>query len=316
MTYEDAPCASEAMRAGRLLFVWKLRCAPTENRKLRITVVRIKEALRFYISLNSHSTNNHTIGLPGIARGSTRKENTVKKSMAVLSLSLAATFGLAACSSNAKAPAESQSASTSASASASASASSSASAAATTSASTSASASASANANSSSSSAKESGSQKGGLSGASSMPTDVTDSSYGSKVYEHYKETVEEAKKDHSTKRTTNTEGNVYADPDGSIAVVEAKNGSYISIENDGGWVRVTPEGEVIAVTAKGGWAAVKPNGEIINVDENGAASIMNVKTSEVSDDYQSLEVPKTPAPVGDFPAPKSPVKPTSMAAN
>lgn len=214
----------------------------------------------------------------------------MKKSMAVLSLSLAATFGLAACSSNAKAPAESQSAS--------------------------ASASASATAGSSSSSAKESGSQKGSLSGASAMPTDATDSSYGPKVYEHYKETVEEAKKDHSTKRTTNTEGNVYADPDGSIAVVEAKNGSYISIENDGSWVRVTPEGEVIAVTEKGGWAAVKPNGEIINVDENGAASIMNVKTSEISDDYQSVEVPKTPAPVGDFPAPKSPVKPTSMAAN
>lgn len=148
------------------------------------------------------------------------------------------------------------------------------------------------------------------------MPTDATDSSYGPKVYEHYKETVEEAKKDHSTKRTTNTEGNVYADPDGSIAVVEAKNGSYISIEKDGSWVRVTPEGEVAAVTDKGGWAAVKPNGEIINVDENGAASIMNVKTSEISDDYQSLEVPKTPAPVGDFPAPKTPVKPTSMAVN
>jgi len=148
------------------------------------------------------------------------------------------------------------------------------------------------------------------------MPTDATDSSYGPKVYEHYKETVEEAKKDHSTKRTTNTEGNVYADPDGSIAVVEAKNGSYISIENDGSWVRVTPEGEVIAVTDKGGWAAVKPNGEVISVDENGAASIMNVKTSEVSGDYQSLELPKPPAPVGDLPAPKNPVKPTSLAAN
>ncbi|OFJ76438.1 transcriptional regulator, partial [Rothia sp. HMSC065B04] len=200
------------------------------------------------------------------------------------------------------------------SASASASASSSASANASTSTATSASA--SANPNSSSSSAKESGSQKGGLSGASAIPTDATDSSYGPKVYEHYKEIVEEAKKDYSTKRTTNTEGNVYADPDGSIAVVETQNGSYISIENDGSWVRVTPEGEVIAVTEKGGWAAVKPNGEIINVDENGAASIMNVKTSEISDDYQSVEVPKTPAPVGDFPAPKKPVKPTSLAAN
>lgn len=104
----------------------------------------------------------------------------------------------------------------------------------------------------------------------------------------------------------------MYAAPDGSIAVVEAKNGNYISIENDGSWVRVTPEGEVVAVTDNGGWAAVKPNGEMINVDDNGAASIMNVKTSEVSDDYQSLELPKPPAPVGDLPAPKNPVKPTS----
>lgn len=108
----------------------------------------------------------------------------------------------------------------------------------------------------------------------------------------------------------------MYADPDGSIAVVEAKNGSYISIENDGSWVRVTPEGEVIAVTEKGAWIAVNPNGEITSVDENGATSMINIKTSEVSGDYQSLELPKTPAPVGDFPAPKTPVKPTSMAVN
>jgi len=236
----------------------------------------------------------------------------VKKTMAVLSLSLAATFGLAACGGNSGTNSNS---SASASASASATAGSS-SASSSASASASASATASATAGSSSASAKESESQKSGLSGASAMPTDPTDRNYGPQLYAHYKEADEEAKKDRSAKKTTNTEGNVYADPDGSIAVVEAKNGSYISIENDGSWVRVTPEGEVIAVTEKGGWAAVKPNGEIINVDENGAASIMNVKTSEISDDYQSLEVPKTPAPVGDFPAPKTPVKPTSMAVN
>lgn len=214
----------------------------------------------------------------------------MKKTMAVLSLGLAATFGLAACSSNAKAPAESQS--------------------------TSSNASASATAGSSSASAKESESQKSGLSGASAMPTDPTDSNYGPQLYAHYKEAVEEAKKDRSAKKTTNTEGNVYTASDGSIAVVEAKNGNYISIENDGSWVRVTPEGEVAAVTDKGGWVAVKPNGEVISVDENGAASIMNVKTSEVSGDYQSLELPKPPAPVGDLPAPKNPVKPTSLATN
>ena len=148
------------------------------------------------------------------------------------------------------------------------------------------------------------------------MPNGATDSSYGPKVYQTYKEAVEEAKKDPSAKKTTNADGNVYTASDGSIAIVEAKNGNYIAVQNNGSWVRVTPEGEVIAVTEKGGWAAVKPNGEIINVDENGAASIMNVKTSEISDDYQSLEVPKTPAPVGDFPAPKTPVKPSSVATN
>jgi predicted transcriptional regulator len=145
------------------------------------------------------------------------------------------------------------------------------------------------------------------------MPTDPTDSNYGPQIYKRYKEIVEEAKKDHSTKRTTNTEGNVYAAPDGSIAVVEAKNGNYISIENDGSWVRVTPEGEVVAVDDKGAWIAVNPNGEITSVDENGATSMINIKTSEVSGDYQSLELPKIPAPVGDLPAPKNPVKPTSV---
>ncbi len=241
----------------------------------------------------------------------------MKKTMAVLSLSLATALGLAACSSNAKAPAESQSSSASASASASVSASANAgSSSASSSASASASAPASANAGSSSSSAKESESQKSGLSGASAMPTDPTDSNYGPQLYEYYKETVEEAKKDPSAKKTTNTEGNVYTASDGSIAVVEAQNGDYISIEKDGSWVRVTPEGEVAAVTDKGGWVAVKPNGEVISVDENGAASIMNVKTSEVSGDYQSLELPKPPAPVGDLPAPKNPVKPTSLATN
>ena len=237
----------------------------------------------------------------------------MKKSIAVLSLSLAAALGLAACSSNAKAPAESSSASSSASASATAGSQSTSSSA---SASASASATASATAGSSSSSAEESESQKSGLSGASAMPTDPTDSNYGPQLYEYYKEAVEEAKKDPSAKKTTNTEGNVYTASDGSIAVVEAQNGDYISIENDGSWVRVTPEGEVAAVTDKGGWVAVKPNGEVISVDENGAASIMNVKTSEVSGDYQSLELPKPPAPVGDLPAPKNPVKPTSLATN
>ena len=148
------------------------------------------------------------------------------------------------------------------------------------------------------------------------MPNGASDSSYGPKVYETYKEAVEEAKKDPSAKKTTNTEGNVYTASDGSIAIVEAKNGNYIAIQNDGSWLRVTPEGEVVTVDAKGSWGLIKPNGEVVHVDENGATSIVNIKTLETSNDYQSLEVPKTPAPAGDLPAPKNPVKPSSVATN
>ena len=75
---------------------------------------------------------------------------------------------------------------------------------------------------------------------------------------ETYKEAVEEAKKDPSAKKTTNADGNVYAASDGSIAIVEAKNGNYIAVQNNGSWLRVTPEGEVVTVDAKGSWALLQ----------------------------------------------------------
>ena len=241
----------------------------------------------------------------------------MKKSIAVLSLSLAGLLGLAACGSSPKNPDSSQSASSSASVSATASASAnSSSSSSASSESTSSSSSSSAKAESTSSSSaksstKGSETQASGSSANPALPNGASDSSYGPKVYETYKEAVEEAKKDPSAKKTTNADGNVYAASDGSIAIVEAKNGNYI-----GSWLRVTPEGEVVTVDAKGSWALFKTNGEVAHIDENGATSIVNIKTFEVSTDYQSLEVPKTPAPVGDFPAPKTPVTPSSVATN
>lgn len=247
----------------------------------------------------------------------------MKKSIAVLSLSLAGLLGLAACGSSPKNPDSSQSATSSVSASATASASASASANSSSSSSASAKAestsasSASAKAEfTSSASAKGSETQASGSSANPAMPNGATDSSYGPKVYQTYKEAVEEAKKDPSAKKTTNADGNVYTASDGSVAVVEAKNGNYIAIKGDGSWLRVTPEGEVVTVDAKGSWGLFKANGEVAHVDENGATSIVNIKTFEVSTDYQSLEVPKTPAQVGDLPAPKTPVKPSSVATN
>lgn len=246
----------------------------------------------------------------------------MKKSIAVLSLSLAGLLGLAACGSSPKSPDSSQSASSSASASATASASAnSSSSSSASSESTSSSSSSSAKAESTSSSSaksstKGSETQASGSSANPALPNGSSDSSYGPKVYETYKEAVEEAKKDPSAKKTTNADGNVYTASDGSIAIVEAKNGNYIAVQNDGSWLRVTPEGEAVTVDAKGSWGLFKTNGEVAHVDENGATSIVNIKTFEVSTDYQSLEVPKTPAPVGDFPAPKTPVTPSSVAKN
>ena len=93
----------------------------------------------------------------------------------------------------------------------------------------------------------------------------------------------------------------MYTASDGSVAVVEAKNGNYIAIKDDGSWLRVTPEGEVVTVDAKGSWGLIKTNGEVAHVDENGATSIVNIKTWETS---------------SDLPAPKTPVKPSSVATN
>lgn len=237
----------------------------------------------------------------------------MKKSIAVLSLSLAGLLGLAACGSSPKNPDSSQSASSSASVSATASASAnSSSSSSASSESTSSSSSSSAKAESTSSSSaksstKGSETQASGSSANPALPNGASDSSYGPKVYETYKEAVEEAKKDPSAKKTTNADGNVYAASDGSIAIVEAKNGNYIAVQNDGSWLRVTPEGEAVTVDAKGSWALFKTNGEVAHVDENGATSIVNIKTFEVSTDYQSLEVPKTPAPVGISPLRRPP---------
>lgn len=65
----------------------------------------------------------------------------------------------------------------------------------------------------------------------------------GKKRYDTYKESVEQAKKDPSIKKSTNADGTVYIDEKNGVSLVEAKNGDYIMINNDGGWLRVTPDG-------------------------------------------------------------------------
>lgn len=74
----------------------------------------------------------------------------------------------------------------------------------------------------------------------------------GKKRYDTYKESVEQAKKDPSIKKSTNADGTVYIDEKNGVSLVEAKNGDYIMINNDGGWLRVTPDGSVSTVSGSG----------------------------------------------------------------
>lgn len=282
------------MRAGRF-------CALAEYRQNEVLgwtreITPAQQLPPITDTLNTHRSSEPT-----------RKENTVKKSIAVLSLSLAATLGLAACSpTNIKAPAESQSASASASASATASASASATASASVSSESKASASATGSASASSDSSSD-------TKGTDSSSSDNTAVRIGKQRYNVFKKGAEQAKKDPNAKKSTNADGTVYTNTKEGASIVEAKNGDYILIRDDGGWIRVSPDGSLSSVSESGDWSVIKTNGDTIAVDENGEATITNVVTGEYSQDYKSLELPKPPAPVDGYStAPKEGVKPTS----
>lgn len=119
----------------------------------------------------------------------------------------------------------------------------------------------------------------------------------GKKNYESLKNGLEEAKKNPSTKKSTNTDGTVYSDPNSAISIVEAANGDYILIRNDGAWTRASLDGSLSTVDEDGTWGTINPNGDIVAVQEDGTASIFNSKTGASSTNYDSLELPKPPAP-------------------
>lgn len=135
------------------------------------------------------------------------------------------------------------------------------------------------------------------------------------KNYESLKNGLEEAKKNPSTKKSANTDGTVYSDPNGAISIVEAANGDYILIRNDGAWTRASLDGSLSTVDEDGTWGTINPNGDIVAVQEDGTASIFNSKTGASSTNYDSLELPKPPATVGDYSTqPKEGVKPTNAS--
>lgn len=235
----------------------------------------------------------------------------MKKSIAVLSLSLASLLGLAACAPAVKAPVASG---RSASASASASPSASPSAEDSQSASESPSASSESSSKpSSSASARET---------ASSNSTDVDGAAESRKtameLYKAYARSVDAVEKvPAGIVRGENADGKTYTSESNKVTLVAGKDKEYvIRIKNDGSWSRARANGEAELVNPDGSWIRIKPDGERIAVKGSGTVYISYHQGDVPKDLINTLEAPKLPAPVeGSVGVPKEPVKPTKISS-
>lgn len=238
----------------------------------------------------------------------------MKKSIAVLSLSLAVTLSLAACDEATQTTTISHE-STSASATPNASSTSlTASAASPESQVTSSDAQAKAEEETAGADSTQDASDEKQV--AEDEESKPANSNSGAGNQKSFKETIEEAKKSPASKKSTNADGTVYTSSLGDeIAIVEANNGDDIIIKKDGSWGRVTPDGSIITVEADGSWHAIMAGGRLINVESDGMTQIIDFKNEVNEESYTSLEVPQTPAPVEALNVtPKEPVKPTKRA--
>ena len=236
----------------------------------------------------------------------------MKKSIAVLSLGLAATLGLVACGETTQTVTISQSASPSATASVS----STAPTASVSPESQMASSKAPAKSEeepAEADSTQDASDEEQAVAEEDSQPAESN--SDGAKE-KSFKETIEEAKKSPAARKSTNADGTVYTSSLGDeVAIVEANNGDDIIINKDGSWSRLTPKKSIVTVEADGSWSAIMADGRLISVEADGLTKIIDFKNGVKEDSYASLEVPQTPAPVDALNiTPKDPVKPTKMA--
>lgn len=245
----------------------------------------------------------------------------MKKSIAVLSLGLAATLGLAACGETTQTTTISnESASTRATSSvapnATASVSSSPLATSASSESQPTSSEAPAKAEEEPTEADSTQDTSAEKQAAVEEDSQPADSTFDGGNQKSFKETIEEAKKSPAARKSTNADGTVYTSSLGDeIAIVEANNGDDIIIKKDGSWSRLTPEKSFIAVEADGSWHVITANGRLINVDADGLTKIIDFDHEVNEDSYASLDIPQTPAPVAALKVtPKEPAKPTKMA--
>lgn len=228
----------------------------------------------------------------------------MKKSIVVLSLSLAATFGLAACGGNSGGSTSSPSASASASASATASAPASTSVAAET-------------------TMADTKTSQGTISAPSNLPTEATEALKKSEesnqqatsaFYSAVKESLNEFKNEAGVKKVQTSDGTVYYNDE--VAVFESKGGAIVIIKNTGAWSSFDSNGGTIVVDEDGSWIKVNPEDNLYTaVRADGAAAVMNTKTLEQATDVSTIDIPKAPGPINGFRGTaKTPVKPTKVA--
>ena len=235
----------------------------------------------------------------------------MKKSIAVLSLTIAGALGLAACGGNSGTNSNS-SASASASASATASAPASTSAAAT-SESTSAAA---------ETTKAETKTTQGTISAPSGLPSEATEAlkkgqesadQAASAGYTASKKALEQLKSESGVKKVQTSDGTVYYTD--KLAVFESKDGAIVSIQNNGVWTSMDSNGTSIVVKEDGSWIKTNPKDNLYTVvNADGTASVLNTKTFEKATDVSTIETPKAPGRIDGFSGTaKTPVKPTKI---
>ena len=237
----------------------------------------------------------------------------MKKSIAVLSLTIAGALGLAACGGNSGTNSNS-SASASASASATASAPASTSAAATSKSTPSAAA---------ETTKAETKTTQGTISAPTDLPTDASEAlkkaegaaqQATSAGYTASKEALNKLKNEPGVKKAQTSEGTVYYTDE--LAAYEAKDGAIVSVQNNGVWTSMDSNGTTIVVSEDGSWVKTNPKDNLYTVVKaDGTASVMNTKTFEQATDVSTIETPKAPGRIDGFKGTaKTPVKPTKIA--
>ncbi len=230
----------------------------------------------------------------------------MKKSIAVLSLTIAGALGLAACGGNSGTNSNS---SASASASASATASATASAPASTSA-------------AAETTKAETKTTQGTISAPSGLPSEATEAlkkgqeaaqQGASAGYTASKKALEQFKEQSGVKKVQTSDGTVYYTDE--FAAFEAKDGAIVSIQNTGVWTSIDSNGTTIVVKEDGSWIKTNPKDNLYTVvNADGTASVLNTKTFEKATDVSTIETPKAPSRIDGFSGTaKTPVKPTKI---